>query len=342
MIPFAQRSLADRTAFFAEVATRRDIARLIVEKDFWACFALRMLFQDGELGQHLVFKGGTSLSKVFGIINRFSEDLDLSVAPEWLVSAEADPDGATSRTDRGKRYAALQTACAIAVRDRIAPLLERQIAAVLGEPSGRQRYITFVADSTTDSAVLLFQYPTKEKPEAAYIEPRIKLEFGSLTGQRPVGEHPVTPWIAEEFPQLFQEASTRVIALEAERTFWEKATILHAEHHRPAEKPMRARHSRDCYDLCALWEHETGKRAVLDHALREEVVSFKEHYFRSAWTHFEQAKPGSFRVVPPEHRLAGLRADYRAMRPMFLDDPQPFDELLATLKRIEDAINAGE
>jgi Nucleotidyl transferase AbiEii toxin, Type IV TA system len=96
----------------------------------------------------------------------------------------------------------------------------------------------------------------------------------------------------------------------------------------------------DLYDLVALSKHETGQRAIHDRSLLERVVDFKERYFRSSWSHYQTARPGTLRIVPPEHRLAELRADYRQMEPMFLEAPPPFDTLIEELGKIEDCINS--
>ena len=120
--------------------------------------------------------------------------------------------------------------------------------------------------------VLTFRYPTTEPARPGYVHPQVKLELGSLTDQRPIGNHAVTPWVAEEFPAPFAAPACRVDALEIERTFWEKATILHTEYHRPANKPMRNRLSRDCYDVCCMAAHPAGQRAMEDLDLLAHVV----------------------------------------------------------------------
>jgi len=104
-----------------------------VEKDFWVCFTPRILFSTPALAEKFVFKGGTSLSKVFGIIKRFSEDVDLSVDPEWLgFSGEHRPDAATSRSQFEKRWKRLNEACATAVERKVQPALEGTLQEVLG------------------------------------------------------------------------------------------------------------------------------------------------------------------------------------------------------------------
>ncbi|MEI6149727.1 MAG: nucleotidyl transferase AbiEii/AbiGii toxin family protein [bacterium] len=340
MIDFARLPIAERAPFFLEAANRRRLSPLFVEKDFWVCFSLHVLFSTPVLADKFVFKGGTSLSKVFGVIKRFSEDVDLSIDPEWLgFGGEHRPDAAKSRSQFDKRWKKLNDACAAAVEHKVQPALERAISDALGPVAGAAAYLSFKLDDQTHSPVLTFRYPTTEPESPGYVHPQVKLELGSLTDQRPIAHHTITPWVAEDFPALFSAPTSRVVALEIERTFWEKVTILHTEYHRPAEKPMRSRHSRDCYDVCQMAAHPAGQRALKDLDLLERVVRHKRTYFQSAWANYDAAKPGSLRLVPPAHRLPDLRSDYQQMLPMFTDTPPPFDDILRQLRSIEESIN---
>jgi len=299
VLDFARLPLDEQIPYFQEVANRRGLSRLIVEKDFWVCFSLCLLFSTRALEEKLVFKGGTSLSKVFGIIQRFSEDIDLSVDPGWLgFGGENRPDAARARSQFEKRWKKLNDACAAAVDQKVRTALELAIQAVLGPTRDGSPYLIF------------------------------KLELGSLTDQRPIGNHTITPWVAEEFPALFTAPTCRVVALEIERTFWEKVTILHTEYYRPVEKPMRSRFSRDCYDVCRMAAHPAGERAMKDLDLLARVVRHKRTYFYSAWANYATAKPGSLRLVPPAHRLADLKADYQQMQEMFTEPPPPFGDAM--------------
>ncbi len=343
MIDFAALPLRERVPYFEEVANRRGLSRLIVEKDFWVCFLLRMVFTLPGLADKFVFKGGTSLSKVFGIIKRFSEDVDLSLCPDWLgFGGEESPEAASSRSQLVKRCKKLEQACISAVGDLVRPALEREITEAIGKDLSDAAYLLFYVDQQTNSPVLVFHYPTEEPDSQGYIRPQVKLEFGSLTDQSPTGTHKVTSWVAEEFPEIFQEPYGEVVALGAERAFWEKATILHAEHHRPANSPMRVRLSRDCYDVVLMAAHESAQHALADFSLLERVAEHKKTYFRSSWASYETAKPGTLRLVPPESRIGKLKRDYQAMRPMFLEVPPSFEELLKHLAELEKRINRPE
>jgi hypothetical protein len=230
-----------------EVAVRRGVSPVIIEKDLWVCYLLSILFRC-QFGESLVFKGGTSLSKVFGAIDRFSEDIDLSLSPEWM-----------------------------------------------------------------------------ELPEPG--------------ASRNQAQHQVTPWLAEEFPQLFGDWNCPVVALEIERTFWEKATILHAECYRPDEKPTPDRFSRHYADTAALSQHPDGQKAIHLDEMRMRVVQWKSRFFGSSWARYDLAVPGSFRLVPSERRIEALRRDYQAMRDMYLVEPLPFDEVIRRLTDLQTEIN---
>jgi hypothetical protein len=328
---------ADERRFYIEQASlRRNLSPVILEKDFWVCWLLAVLFAS-KFADVLVFKGGTSLSKVFGVIDRFSEDIDLSLSPEFL--GLKDEPGPMSRNQANKWMKAAESACAVAVRDAIAPELEHAVAAVLGERAGG--WFEFLTDSATNSPVLLFHYPTAQPTGFAYLKRSVKLEFGSLTDQRPLGRHPITPWVAELLENAFLDWRCEVVSLELERSFWEKATILHAEYHRPTDKPTPDRFSRHYADTAALAQHAAGANSLDQHHLRDRVVEWKARFFGSAWARYDLARPGTFRLAPPSARVSELRRDYQAMRDMYLSEPVGFDAIVAALEMLEQRINGA-
>jgi hypothetical protein len=322
----------ERRLYIDQAAIRRNVSPVVLEKDFWVCWLLGLLF-GSEFAGSLVFKGGTSLSKVFGVIERFSEDIDLSLSPEFLNL----PEAGTSRNQANKWMTKAEAACARAVKTQIAPALDAAAEAVLRKRDGG--WFEFLKDPNTNSPVLLFHYPSSQPTGFEYLKRAVKLEFGSLTDQQPVGRHPVRPWVADVLPEAFPDWQCEVVALEVERSFWEKAPILHTEYHRPAEKPMPERFSRHYADTAALARHPTASRAIDQHDLRNRVVAWKGQFFGSSWASYDLAKPGTFRLVPPTARLPALRRDYQAMRDMYLSEPALFDDVLATLAELENRIN---
>lgn len=328
-----------RALAFEQAATQRAVGAVIVEKDFWVCWLLAQLFSQMELAPHMVFKGGTSLSKVFGLIDRFSEDIDLSVSPTF-VGADAEAfDALTTRTRRDAAISEMQRLCIVKTQDTIAPLLEATIRAALGTPPDNGQWLSYELDAQANSPVLRFHYPATQTTGFLYIPRNVKLELGSLTDQQPAGLHTIRPWVAEEFPAAFADWHCEVIALELARTFWEKATILHAEYHRPEEQPMPDRYARHYSDLARLLEHAEAPLFMADMTLCARVVDWKSRVFARAWARYDIARHGSFRLVPPPHRQAALAEDYAGMRPMFLREPLPFERLMEQLATAERTIN---
>src|SRR5215203_5756321 len=187
-LQFFQRTAADRAIIIQETAADRGVLPVMVEKDFWVSWILAVLFSHPEFGRQLVFKGGTSLSKVFGVIGRFSEDIDLSVSPAFLGIEEKEVQ---SRKQAEAQMKALEEACIGRVRERFVPELEQIAVESLGERGGNTPWMEFQEDVTTHSPVVLFHYPSTEPTAFEYLKRSVKMEFGSLTDQQPVGTYPV-------------------------------------------------------------------------------------------------------------------------------------------------------
>lgn len=335
---FASLTSEERRPYLQKAAMDSGISPLILEKDFWVCWTLGRLFELPAAKGELLFKGGTSLSKVFKVIDRFSEDVDLGIKPVALGKSEDELLGAKTKTQRTRLHVALQEACGHHVQTRLFPLLDGAFRAVLGpNPSGH--WIAYHLDARTKSPELRFSYPSISDASDPYIAKTVKLEFGSLTNQQPLQDQPVQAMLGEVLRLDFEDFTTRVTALGIERTFWEKATILHAEYHRPTERRMPDRYARHYSDFANLWQHPTGKQAANDLRMLAAVARHKALFFDSAWANYASAKQGSLRLSPPAERRQELRRDFETMRPMFLGTPPDFDSMLATIAAAERTIN---
>jgi len=325
----------------ADAALRTGLSTVILEKDFWVSWLLGLMFSLPDVGAHLVFKGGTSLSKVYGVIDRFSEDIDLCLVPAF-VGADADAfDALNSRTRRNAAVQQMQELCAVKVQGVVQPALEAAIREALGEPSpGQAGWLRYELDAGVHSPALYFRYPTQQSGGFAYIQREVKLELGTLTDQQPTGRHLIRPLIADAFPALFEDWDCPVTALALERTFWEKATILHAEFYRPAESAMPDRYARHYSDMARLLAHDDARRFLADGQLCARVVDWKSRVFARAWARYDLARAGTFRLVPPDARRAALSQDYAAMQQMFINLPPMFDLVLDRLAEAEAQLNA--
>lgn len=343
MDDFAKRSPEDRADLFRAVAAHRGLSPSIIEKDFWVCWTLKRLFTLKRPPAGLLFKGGTSLAKVFKVIERFSEDIDISVNRRDLgFGDDSDPAAAKTGKQRQKQLHALTVACRQFIEDSLLPELRGAFETSLGQAAGK----TWSLDNAVEDSnhqTLLFHYPNSDigatSGGPAYIHSVVRLEIGARSDHWPATEGTVTPYAAEDFPDLFPSPACTVRALAAERTFWEKATILHAWHHAPTDKVMCGRQSRHYYDLVCMYEQDVGRNAMKNTELLLQVAAHKIVFFASAAAQYAKARPGSLRLVPPEGRLDELRRDYENMREMIFGAFPAFEKIIAALNKIESAIN---
>lgn len=338
MDEFARRAPDDRRVFIEEAANRRDLTAAIIEKDFWVCWTLRRLVRCAELDGHFIFKGGTSLSKAYGIIQRFSEDIDLTVSRSApLVREVSSPmEEGIGRNERKRRTDALKVAAQKYVATLVAPVLRREIETALGTAEGWE----VVPDTDDpDGQTLLFNYPhlaSYGEGEIGYIKPRIKLEFGARGDAEPWALKSITPLLAEAFPEEFSDAVSAIPTLAVARTFWEKATILHALHH---NGKLRDGMSRHYYDTLMLAQSGVADEALQQPELLARVVHNKSVMFADASASYETAVPGSLRLAPSDKINARLKADYEAMAEMFMAAPPSFEDLLTGIEQLEDRLN---
>jgi hypothetical protein len=334
-LPSERRGLA-----FQQVDEAMGLQAFSVEKDFWVCWTLQELFSMAEIGSHLTFKGGTSLSKAWKMIERFSEDIDLIVDKEALgFGGEDAPDNSPSRKQRKVRLEALMDSCREWVQGTLQPALAERIAAALGTNGWKLE----VDPDMRDGQCLLFHYPSVLPSSAAgYVPPQVKIELGARSDDWPHSVKSIQPYVIEHFPFLDPARGFSVRVLAAERTFWEKACLLHEETFRPSDKPRKLRMARHYYDLWCLIRAGVGQRALANSALFQRVAEHREIFFRYSWVDYTTHKPGTFRILPHPDHLANWRADYEAMLgPMFFGEIPDFDEILQAVGKFEEAFNAS-
>ena len=336
----------NRADLFNEAAREKRIFRAeVIEKDFWVCFALRAIFTLPDPPAGLIFKGGTSLSKVWNAIDRFSEDVDLSFDRAALgYGGENDPTKAASKKKREQRLDDLRAACRKMIREDIAPTLVASFAKSLNSEPGDKTWDLTNDSSDPDGQTLLFRYPTglRRTADLSYVPPVVRLEMGARGEQWPAEHATIRPYAAEALPSLglWVKPECAVFVLSAERTFWEKATLLHKWYHCPPTKPLPDKQSRHYYDVVKLFRLGVGPRAIADGELLRKVAEHQRVFFHTSWANFEQAVPGTLRLVPPESRRNELARDYEDMRrDMIYGEAPSFDEIIGVLEEIERLVN---
>jgi hypothetical protein len=299
-----------------------------LEKDVWICWVLQALFtMPGRLP--MAFKGGTSLSKVFGAIRRFSEDVDVTVNYKSLDQSIDPFDAKTSRTARERFAELLRTKLADHTKNVIRPYFENLVAQLAEKPP---KPIAISGDGEK----LFISYPSRFGSAE-----NVFLEFGGRNVIEPGEEHTLRPYIAAEIPDLeFPEATVRVLS--PSRTFWEKVTLIHVACNRLEPKLDTDRQSRHWHDLAVLADHKIGQASLADRALLEDVVKHKSVFFRVSYAKYDACLSGGLRLIPGTPLLQSLRADYEKMIAdgMFEGAPPSFDAIIARLKVLENRINA--
>jgi len=343
MHDFADRPATERAEVFEETAVRKGIGRAaIVEKDFWVCWTLAALFGPGGPADvtttgvpALLFKGGTSLSKVYGLIDRFSEDVDLTVDRQILITDEERPEAAdVSTRERKRRIANVEQKCIAYVSNVVLPFLK---SLRIGG-SGLDVHV-----DTAEAQTIWFAFPRALSAVSyggtAYVNPAIRLELGARGELWPAEVGTVTPYAAEQFPALFTVPTVPVRALSPHRTFWEKATILHAIAMK-GELGSAERQSRHYADLARMIQSPVAGEALENLTLLTDVARHKALYFAAPRARYEEARPGSLRLVPDDLIVAQLARDYAQMREMFVTDPPSFAEVMRTVQEFENQINS--
>lgn len=314
----------ERQALFSETAARMDTTPAVIEKDFWVTWVLGRLFQQPDLARLLMFKGGTSLSKVYRVIKRFSEDIDLIL--DWRVLTGNDPMAERSRTQQERLNEEIDQRAKAYISGEL-------LARISVEFDG----VCSCAVAQDDPHAITVRYPASFSD--TYLRPDVRLEIGPLASWMPFEERTIRSYAAEAFPHVFDRAECSVRVIKAERTFWEKATILHHEAYRPESNSQPPRYSRHYYDLSKLAESPIKPTALADQGLLASVVAFKQRFYPRGWARYDLAKPGTFRLVPEGSVLAAVENDYRGMRNMIFGEVTAFSDIMATLQILQDEIN---
>lgn len=335
MYSIANLSAKERNIIIGNTAAKAQIHEAIVEKDFWVCLMLDYLFHKNPWQEHLAFKGGTSLSKAYHVISRFSEDIDLILDWRLLGYDISEPWKERSRTKQNLFNEEANQKTIELLKNKFLPQIDSDMANLLGYKNS-----TYILDDATNKEceqTILFRYPKSFTDHS--ILPEIRLEFGALAAWTPLQEMPITPIIAEYYPSIFSQMNTRIRTTAIERAFWEKATILHREANRPQNSPMPARYARHYYDLYCLYYSSYRENIFRSLDILKAVSDFKTKFYYNSWARYDEAWPGTFKLLPAKHNAENLRKDYEHMRAIIYGEYPDFDNFINSIEVIENDIN---
>lgn len=336
-----------RLELFLASARRLGTAVQNVEKDFWVCWVLDVLF-NGMGGGHprLLFRGGTSLSKSFGLIDRFSEDIDITVFREDLGEPASVEDlEALSGKKRRARLDAIRAACQAYVNGAFLKTFDEVLTGVMR--SARitpTRYRAEPDPADTDQQTVLFWYPVVTAGTSSYIQSAVKIEAGAKSALDPHVLTTVRPYAADDAAAIDLQV-TGITTVEPQRTFWDKVVILHglrAWYDRRGQlRHAGQRVSRHFFDVFRLLQSHLGERAMEDRTLGADCARHARMFFNSPDFDLDHAVAGTFTLVPPADMQALLERDYDAMAMMITGTVPPFADVMKAIGVLEQRLNAA-
>lgn len=324
---FKNNTAEDRIDMIRATSQAMNLSEGIVEKDYWVCFVLDYLFSDSPWKSNLAFKGGTSLSKCYQIISRFSEDIDLVLDWRLLGYEPMEPYQTQSRNQQNIIKKEIVKKSNSFLANTIKPRLENDFSSLINEP-----FSFYLENEDT----LCFDYPKQFRDPA--LTEVVRLEISALAAWSPIETVNIQSYTASQFPVMFDKISFTVTTTQAKRSFWEKISILHKTSYR-LHSNLPLRYARHYYDVVMFYNSPFYLEALKDSQLRISVIEFNVRFYPGNEFHFELAKPGSFNLMPIKTQLTQLEQDYIAMQSMFFETSPPFTELLQILKSIEKEIN---
>ncbi len=331
---FLHLKAQEQSQIYRALAPQLARSPVVLEKDVWVCWVLQALFtMPARLP--MAFKGGTSLSKVFGAIARFSEDVDITLDYRGL-DASFDPFAEGVSRNRLQKFSEdLKSFVRDHAQGVVAPHFQERLAAEFGADACR-------IELSHDGEQLRVHYPTVLAKSEDYVGNSVLIEFGGRNITEPNEAHVILPDIAEYVADLEFPQST-VNVLSPARTFWEKATLMHVECQREAFRTGADRLSRHWYDLAMLADTQHGQAAVVDRTLLADVIKHKKIFYNTSYDNYGACVAGQLRLIPNAAALAALRDDFQRMigAGMFIGEPPAFDVVVDRLRLLEAAINNG-
>lgn len=323
---------ADQRDILQAAAAELGRQAAVLEKDIWICWVLQALFSMPD-AHPMAFKGGTSLSKVYGVIDRFSEDVDITLDYRHFESGFNPFDAGSSNTQIKKFSERLKGYVKEYAHSTIIPLLHAELDKL---PSVEHHTIT--TDESGEKIWVSFPSVTEQADD--YLKSQVLIELGGSNVIDPNERHKIAPYIAALTDGL-DYPSCEAVVLSPERTLWEKATLIHVECSRGQLKQNAERLSRHWYDIVMLSRHPVGQNAVQNRALFEDVVRHKKVFFKASYANYDACLQSRLQLLPGEETLDGLRADYEKMinAGMMYQKAPSFDEIVDSIRHLEQSIN---
>ncbi|GAA3599979.1 nucleotidyl transferase AbiEii/AbiGii toxin family protein [Flavivirga amylovorans] len=315
-------SKEEQIELFTQIGVKTNLPPQAVEKDAWVTLILRMIFTS-EVANHLIFKGGTSLSKAFHLIQRFSEDIDLGIDRKYLGF-----DGNLSKGQIRK----LRRACHTFVSNELCQLLQKQLTAYGVDASLYEMVVenTQVSDQDPETIKVIYQSLFED---VSYLPKRVLIEVSARSLIEPNEEIAIQSMIDEHYPKTdFSEEKFTVNATNPQKTFLEKLILLHEEFQKPQEKMRHLRMSRHFYDIGQILNSDYGAKALKNTTLFESIIAHRSVLTPMKTTDYRSLTLKNLSIIPPEDLLENYKGDYKEMQDsMIHGESLDFDTLLKNI-----------
>lgn len=315
---------------YIQIAEATGMSPFAVEKDWWVVQTLSIVF-DMDISKHLVFKGGTSLSKAWNLLDRFSEDIDLAIDRNYfgyrgdltksqITQLRKDTSSYTS----GPFLDALQQ-----------KFKEKGISDV-------KFNLVEAKDSDQDPRIIQIYYPNVIAP-TQYLEAKVEIEIGCRSLREPFTIQSFRSLLDDAYPDLdFAQPHIMVPSVNPERTFLEKIFLLHEEFQRPSDKiRFGKRLSRHLYDIATLSKTPFAAKALSDQELYKTIVEHRYRFTKLAGVDYNNHKPQTINPIPSQEVLDDWKSDYEntVEQMIYEANPPSFDEIMSDLMELKQTIN---
>ncbi|MGB0879128.1 MAG: nucleotidyl transferase AbiEii/AbiGii toxin family protein [Polaribacter sp.] len=320
----------DRKEIINQVSAKTGLLPTAIEKDWWVMIALNAIYSS-EYAKHLVFKGGTSLSKSYGLIERFSEDIDLAIDRSFFKF------GGNLRPKQVTKLR--KVACKFIVEVFIKKLVV--ILTEMGVKEFTLNHVDFERSDTDPLAIELNYKSLTEKID--YLKPRILIEISSRSLRNPFENRELVSFIGDNYRELpFVDKPIMIPTVMPTRTILEKIFLLHEEFQKPKDREIRSqRMTRHLYDISKLMDTKYMEDALTDKDLYNTIVAHREMLTNISWVDYSKHAPKDINFIPPEVEIYKWKKDYMTMQEsMFYGETESFENLIKKLKKLNGRINS--
>lgn len=319
---------AEKANLFEELRLKTGLPPFAIEKDWWVVQTLNIIFKS-EFAEHLLFKGGTSLSKAWGLISRFSEDIDLALNREYLGFDSGLISKSQVKKLRQKSF------------EFVTNTFYKALQKAFKEKGFTELSFEYenLGDGDQDPVSILIYYPAVTE-HSKYVLPRVKVELGSRSLKDPFTNRKILSFIGEQFPNLpFADKPFSIPCVNPERTFLEKLFLLHEKFKKPEDKIRVKRLSRHLYDISKIYNSRHNDKAYKQELITS-IIKHRERFNAMRGIDYNSLYPPNLNPIPPKDFIKDWKTDYKTMQANMIPEESPdFDELLNTVKQAIEKYN---